>query len=791
MVNVHVVGMSHVDLGFVMTEEEMEELLEILVERMLAVIDRHPDINYAIEQMLHYKKLAQRRPDLLERMQAYIRNGRIDVMGAMASTMETNFPSGEAFVRNQMIGLNWAKKELSVCPQSGWLVDTFGLNPQIPQILRQFGFDHLFANRFGGDKKREIFEAEGLDGSKILVIGNDLASVNNEGKYISFRLCRSWSDLEKVFSRGDALTGEDVRLVSAYIENEEVLTLHYKTLTERRRERPGENWFLSSYHAFVEDLKKAKKSFPVVNADLNPEFTGTFALRTPLKTLYRKTETRLLEIEKWKSLIGNAADSADFEDAWWKMSFVQFHDVFTGSHGDETFRNVQNKLASVNQLCGEQMELCVGAITGEDPNSFVCLNGVPWERDMWIAVPKAFEGRRIWMNGCELPVVSRDEGDYCRVKLPPAGLVSLCAGKETARTVGETADCCCIQNEYHQLSVDPTTGALTVCLEDGTILVEQADDYLVAQEDVGGFQIESPVGGEVFACGNSVKVSPVLRDAMGEKITISGEFPSMQWNRGENRLKWRADFSVEYGNPGIRFRLTLDWAGEGTRIRLNFPTTIDRADAVYEVPFGTVKRSAYRPRPTAKGEWPAQRFVTLEDEEKGLALLNTGVAGVEVSGKTLSTTLIRAYYPGPMAWVPPTSETSQHGIQTFDFMIVPYRGGWSAAGVGRLAQELNVPPVFVEKRSMQAASVSLMSVEPANIVVSAVKPANDGSGEIILRIYENEGRETEGHVYVNGAIRANLCSITEEIQTAIQCSDGQIVVRLKPFEIQSIRIRRG
>ena len=88
MVNVHVIGMSHIDMGFTMTEEEFEELLEIFAERMLSILERCPEINYSIEQMFHYKKLKERRPDLFERLKQSVQAGRIEIMGAMASSME-------------------------------------------------------------------------------------------------------------------------------------------------------------------------------------------------------------------------------------------------------------------------------------------------------------------------------------------------------------------------------------------------------------------------------------------------------------------------------------------------------------------------------------------------------------------------------------------------------------------------------------------------------------------------------------------------------------------------------
>jgi alpha-mannosidase len=89
----------------------------------------------------------------------------------MASTLESNLPNGECFVRNQQIGLDWVRETFRVDVTTGWLVDTFGFPPQVPQILRGFGIKHLMANRFGGSHTRDLFLAEGLDGSRVTVAG--------------------------------------------------------------------------------------------------------------------------------------------------------------------------------------------------------------------------------------------------------------------------------------------------------------------------------------------------------------------------------------------------------------------------------------------------------------------------------------------------------------------------------------------------------------------------------------------------------------------------------------------
>lgn len=60
---------------------------------------------------------------------------------------------------------------------------------------------------------------------------------------------------------------------------------------------------------------------------MNPEFTGTYALRTPIRPGNRKAETMLLEAEKWSALL-TGENPAALEECWWDIFINQFHDVF-------------------------------------------------------------------------------------------------------------------------------------------------------------------------------------------------------------------------------------------------------------------------------------------------------------------------------------------------------------------------------------------------------------------------------------------------------------------------------
>jgi alpha-mannosidase len=76
-------------------------------------------------------------------------------------------------------------------------------------------------------------------------------------------------------------------------------------------------------------------------------------------------------------------------------------------------------------------------------------------------------------------------------------------------------------------------------------------------------------------------------------------------------------------------------------------------------------------------------------------------------------------------------------------------------------------------------------------LVSAVKPADDDTGDLIVRIWETLGAHTSGTFQLIGATDAELCNGLEEpINVPLDVTDQVMEIDMRPFEIQTIRIRR-
>jgi len=796
----HVCGATHVDLAWKKSRGEHAEMFESHVVQMLDILDQDPDYTYTLEQASHLRALAQARPDLIDRLRHYLSEGRLEMLGGSASLLETNLPSGESLVRNQAIGMAWIKENLGVAVTTGWFIDTFGLHAQTPQILRQFGIARLIANRLGGNVTVDRFRWEGLDGSTVSLVGRDTGSSYVGIDTMVFAFTRDWTGLQSAIASARRLPGDGPYLVMPYTENE---TWPFRQLGALVREenRDDRQWRFALPRDFFSALEASGKPWPTLGPDLNPEFTGTFSNRAVIRLRNRVSESLLLEAEKWSALAGIDSRNA-LRDAWWEIAFNHFHDVFTGSCPTHVLDDILATYDRIDRAARSTLDQAFAAVAVRGSRAMgvstgEVFNGLPWRRTDCLRLSSGAEPvARVLQEGRPVPFERDGEDIVALVSVPPVGTCALAVehGTDTPETaVPRPTPAASIENDTIRAVCDAETGDFEILRKSGRGAVPAASGIaLTAQQDKGGFQTEAPVGDEVPATVGTVRLHHHTDTPLRSRMVLSGEFPALPWLGRESQLAWEMALSLWRGKNRLDVRLTVEWRGEGTRIRLRVPTHVDAAGGLYEVPFGILKRLPYRGRRTARGEWPAQRFAAVENAENGLALVNTGAAGVEVSGGTIWTTLLRAPERDRVGLVPDDT-SSQHGRHTFRFALLPYAGTARRVEAITAAQELNTPLLSRLKpqtRPKPNAERSLLTLSPPSVVLSSVKSPDDGTGdEIVIRFYETMGDATSAAVWVASAVEAWISDMTEAKGEQLPVLDERIVVALRPFEIRTIRVQ--
>jgi alpha-mannosidase len=240
-------------------------------------------------------------------------------------------------------------------------------------------------------------------------------------------------------------------------------------------------------------------------------------------------------------------------------------------------------------------------------------------------------------------------------------------------------------------------------------------------------------------------------------------------------------YELRAGSRRLDIGIDLDWHESETALSMAFPLDLRTDTARCDVQFGAVDRPVHRSTSwdDAKFEVCAHRFVDLAEHGFGVAVLNDGRYGHGLDGSTVHVTLARAArYPDPGA---------DQGRHQVTLAILAHDG--DRAQVLRQACALNLPlREFVGTGDRAAAPV--VRIEGAGFEIDAVKRADDGSGDLVVRVHEALGGRTDLTVATaQGIAAAWRCPLTEEPDQTVDVSASVARLTLRPYELVTLRLR--
>jgi alpha-mannosidase len=205
--------------------------------------------------------------------------------------------------------------------------------------------------------------------------------------------------------------------------------------------------------------------------------------------------------------------------------------------------------------------------------------------------------------------------------------------------------------------------------------------------------------------------------------------------------------------------------------------------------------------------------------DRSVALMNRGTPGCVVTPDgTLHMSLMRSCSAWPSGiWIdgdrrcaPDASSFAwQHWSHTFEYALASGPGDWRIAGFNPLAEDYNHDLIAVAvPGDASPAGAGLLSVEPANVTVSAVKPRGnplasgrtralaDAAGQdaaVTVRLRETSGQATTARLRLAREISAAwLTDLLEESDdAALPVEDGAVVVDMPAFGTVTVVLRTG
>lgn len=740
------VGHAHIDSAWLWPVRETIRKVARTTSSMTTLIEEQPDFLYGMSSAQQYAWLKEHRPEVYARVKAAVAEGRFLPLGGMWVESDTVMPSGESLVRQFSYGQRFFEREFGIRSKGVWLPDSFGYSPALPQLMRRAGFEWFFTQKISWNQQNVFphhsFLWEGIDGSQVFTHFPSMDTYNSQLSGMEVAKASRQFKENRVSSRSIAPVG--------WGDGGGGTTREMTGKAQRLQNLEGSAQVVWEHPDVFFEAARAEIPNPAVwVGELYLELhRGTLTSQHATKALHRWAEQALVEAELWAATdavrTGAEYPTAQIDRLWETVLLHEFHDILPGTSIAWVHREASEVLSRVIDEAQTLAGSARRSLAGDGDRE---LRFVPSSVGEGRALGAAFLEAR-----AEPDVALAEEGDGWRLEndlvsvlISAEGLIVSALDRASGREVvaeGRAANLFQLHQDfpnmwdawdidkYYRNSVEDLTGvaSITASVIDGvaTVVVTRAFSESTVEQ--------------------TITLAPASRT--------------------------------------VELRNVIDWHETEKLLKLAFPLDIQATHTEAETQFGYQSRVTHTNTSweAAKFETSMHRFVLVREQDFGVALVNDSIYGYdtsrEVSDDAVATTVRLSLLRAPR-FPDPDTDHGPHEIAV-GFVIGADAAIATAEGI-----TMNSPAAIVRgAREVDP----LVSVHGEGIVVSGVKLADDGSGDVIVRLYEALGRRAIGSITAEFDHR----EIREVSLIEDALDDARLggELRLRPFEVRTLRIVR-
>lgn len=833
MRTVHIVPSFHYDVAYLDTQDGYLPRALANLLAMLDLLRAQPDYTFVVEQVILLEALLVRNHDLLPELRSLAQGGRLEIACGMYVMPDMNVPSGESLIRQAVRGQRWLQTRLGVTATTCWIADCWGHPSSLPGILRHCGYSrYIFWRGKQSWLTSSEFRWRGLDGSTLLCHWTPfgygalrfpeqgpVANATDQTLVPLSAIAGMVEEATRFAATSQVLLGNS----GDFAPPQPGALAAIAALNEQAG--PDTRYVCSTPERFFAAVEKTATSLPEYAGEFNPVFQGTYSSRIALKQLNRRLESALGAAEKANVLLwldGGDYPSAQLEEAWRVTLLNQFHDIISGTIVDAAYEEAVAHYRSADKLVTRLLMDAVDRATARRAGhhgglSILVFNTVPRPRTEVLRLNTMAIGwagyRVVDADGNELPVQVADRELLFEAELPPLGYAVF--GLRTADAPPRPAATGTGQDAAGRPAPIPTersveTDAFAITVRGGIIsslvdrqsgrqYVDPARPFwndMVLQNDNGDLWLlnEGPLNGNVrvttplhdpypapagpdervFRAGihsHAAQVTSELVENGPLRTTIRARGNLRYW---QIRVEFTQQITIYHHLRRIDFRTELTGHGKHYRVRVAFPTPVRGGRIVHSVPHGQLDRP--------EGEFPTQGWLSYGDDDTTLYLCNRGLPGGNVTDGVLLLSLLRSTameYKGVSALA---YEDGVHHSFSYSVLIGnaahPIEPWWEA-------DAMNSPPLTVAAADVRPGREPRLSVEPGNVVLSALYRDGD---LLTARLTEAAGTPCRATLWLAG-MRA--CSETDALAltgAALPVEGEAVQLDLSPFQIKTLRL---
>ena len=738
---------------------------------------------YSVAEVAYLQRFVAVHPELLQPLRQVGQDLRI--VGGGLTSPDNLLPSGEAFIRDYLMGKTWVDQTLGLPIRYAWLPDDFGHDAQLPIVLEAMGLQGVGFSRVPGvdSSVRFSFGAPPPQGSvaaDLLQEGLDFVWQARDGSetlahWMPGSYCQGDPPLRKPLSTIDAVRqvlatnqpGSPTPYVFVPIgcdfKAPQAGLLDLVSMWNAQEYASTGVWAVAATFDHYEQLVAAHRDvLRTRRFDPTPYWTGFFASRPVLKSLHLQATQTLLGAE----IFGAIADAAagGNQGAWLEQVRVRtdaistgwatlvpgnHHDFITGTALDAVYQGEQvpRLLDAISQGAAERTRAISDVVAAIAPQhaeeqAVVVFNQLGFARQ-GVAEVAAFDGglpgnvtvqasaEGGTLFAAQVPSLGYATGERAATAVPAAQQVSLSVSSDGGTVVLENA---ALRATISRDSAWGLTSVIDKQRDQETIASGQVGNSFGVYRDDGGlyrFGDEmarctlTPDGAPEAAVGNAtVMESGPLRARVLGQVMIDGQ-------------TFEKEYRLVAGEPFVRMRST-GAAPTGTSVLVHFPLAGAIDDLAYGTAYHWHHQAPARARPLTF-EATHDFLVPSFQGHPLAAFFHAGVPAwaAQPDGGVNAALWRNAHQEVCDMYGASGNDTDPH---TVDYALRV------ASGIGdpehgaqlreALAFEVPLQAVVGTPSGTLPRSFSLASVSPDAAIITAAKAATADPSTLILRIYQ-------------------------------------------------------
>lgn len=790
------IGNCHIDTAWLWPYAETRRKIARSWASQLDLIERYPEYVFTASQAVQFQWLKEDHPDLFKRIQKAVKQGRFVPIGGSWVECDTNMPSGEALVRQMVLGQKFFEKEFGIRSKVFWLPDTFGYAPQLPQICQKAGQPYFMTQKLSWNNidvfPLSTFSWVGLDGSQVVT---HMPPNNTYTSAVNF------GDVKRTIEQHKNLdTNQDGLMLFGYGDGGGGPTAEMLEKLRRCRGIANESELLpgsvsgAAYtpEAFFDNIVETSdsgKALPSWKGELYLEYhRGTYTTQAAIKKGNRKSEILMRDLE----LFATAASlkvkdySYPYEEIhklWELVLLNQFHDVLPGSGIEMIYEDARKIYDEIDEKASNLIKKALRALGYQtvslESNDGIAMNSIElsnnnhrnarkWYKELMIANDFNYETEPVDEQSANKPISLKKE--------------------------------IVLKNKYlHAKFVDGQLTSLYDLVEDREILLEGeiGNQLLLLEDQPMNFPAWDT---EQYATEKIKYLKPIKWEIEGDEVLHT------TYQFGSSTVDQHITLESGY----LDVSTFVDWHETYQFLKVQFPVEIQSDFATYETSFGTQRRPTHfnTTWDAAKFEVNSHRFADLSQYDYGVSLVNDCKYGYSIHGKFMRLSLLRS---------PKSPDAhADMGKHTFRYALYPHKGPVGPSTL-QFAGAFNHPHYWVKHRKYetsprvnpkvyQTPHVVMLKDAPS-VLVSSVKRADADKRSpkkrrVIVRLYEALGGRARGYLScllrVNSARKVNFLEDHEfeddkeeaeaEFDILTEEEVDRIPIDLKPFEVTTILI---